>query len=91
MWHWIVQVSGARDESGAWYGLWSGFGGSIPDFLILGGLITFFRQRNCHQPRCWRLGRRHVGDGIIVCHRHHPDGKPTGDHIAAAAARRGQS
>lgn len=24
--HWIFTILGNRDEAGAWYGLWSGFG-----------------------------------------------------------------
>lgn len=85
--HWIFTVLGNRNEAGAWYGLWSGFGGALPDILILTALIGWTRHNNCNQHRCWRLGRHPVGDsGVRVCRRHHPvlgrRGKLTADKIA---------
>ena len=35
-----------------------GFGGTIPDFLILGSIITVYRHHNCHVKGCCGLGRR---------------------------------
>jgi hypothetical protein len=35
--HWFLRYTGADAEAGTWYGFWSGFGGAIPDFLILLG------------------------------------------------------
>jgi hypothetical protein len=80
-------ITGNRDEAGAWYGLWSGFGGALPDVLILTALAGWLYHNNCHQHRCWRVGRHPVGDtGIRVCRRHHPvlgaRGKLTRDAIA---------
>ena len=60
--HWFLRYTGADAESGTWYGFWSGFGGAIPDFLILGSIITVYRHHNCHVKGCLRLGqagRRH--------------------------------
>lgn len=68
--HWFMLLTGANDEGGSVYGFWSGFGGSIPDFLILGGLITLARKHNCHQQGCPRIGR-HVVDGTPWCNKHH--------------------
>lgn len=68
--HWFWLFTGARNEGGDIYGLWSGFGGAVPDFLILGGFVTFLRRHNCHQHRCWRLGR-HTVDGSPWCNHHH--------------------
>jgi hypothetical protein len=68
--HWLLALTGAKDEAGSWYGFWSGFGGSVPDFLLLGGLITLVKKHNCHQGRCWRIGR-HTVDGTPWCNRHH--------------------
>lgn len=83
---WIFTVLGSRDESGAWYGFWSGFGGSAPDILIITALIAWWKQHNCHQHRCWRIGRHPVdGTGISTCRRHHPvlggHGKLTAEKI----------
>jgi hypothetical protein len=74
MWHWLLAVTGARDETGGWYGFWSGFGGSVPDFLIVASIAGFLLHRNCHVHRCWRLGRHQVdGTPFVTCRRHHPD------------------
>lgn len=55
------------------YNLWSGFGGALPDVLILTALAGWLYHNNCHQHRCWRIGRHPVGDtGLRVCRRHHP-------------------
>jgi hypothetical protein len=71
--HWLFTVMGNRDEAGAWYGWWSGLGGAIPDVMILVAFLGWARHNNCHQHRCWRLGRHKVGDtGLVVCRRHHP-------------------
>jgi hypothetical protein len=88
IWHWFLHVSGANQESGTWYGFWSGFGGSIPDFLILGGFVTYLQQHNCHVQHCWRL-RKHAVEGTpyIVCKKHHPGvpaGAVTAESVAAA-------
>lgn len=85
--HLYLAVTGAGNEAGKAYGFWSGFGGSIPDFLILGGLITFLRQRNCEVHRCWRLGRHQTAANHRVCRRHHPDGSPSAQDVADAHRR----
>jgi hypothetical protein len=76
--HWIVrwawEISGARNESGAWYGAWSGFGGSIPDFILLGGLITFYRHHTCAHRPCRRWAHHVTKDGYKLCKIH--IGKP---------------
>ena len=83
--HFIFWLLGSRDETGAWYGFWSGVGGSIPDVLILTAIIGWWVHNNCHRHRCWRVGRHPVeGTGIRTCRRHpvlgaHP--KLTAEHI----------
>jgi hypothetical protein len=90
--HWIAHfwfwLTGARDESGTAYGLWSGFGGALPDVMIAVALAGWLRHNNCAQHRCWRLGRHPVGDsGVRTCRRHHPvlgrHGKLTAEKIAS--------
>jgi hypothetical protein len=70
--HWFLRYTGADAESGTWYGFWSGFGGAIPDFLILGSIITVYRHHNCHVKGCWRLGKQVDGTPYLACPMHHP-------------------
>lgn len=70
--HWFLRYTGATDEGGTWYGFWSGFGGSIPDFLILGSIITVYRHHNCHVKGCLRLGKPVEGTPYLACPVHHP-------------------
>jgi hypothetical protein len=71
--HWFLRYTGADAESATWYGFWSGFGGAIPDFLILGSIITVYRHHNCHVKGCLRLGRQVEGTPYVACPVHHPD------------------
>jgi hypothetical protein len=70
--HWFLKYTGADLESGTWYGFWSGFGGAIPDFLILGSIITVYRHHNCHVKGCLRLGKPVEGTPYLACPQHHP-------------------
>lgn len=71
---WVFAVLGSRDESGAWYGLWSGFGGALPDVLILAAMAGWYWRHTCHVRRCWRVGRHPAAGGAVhLCRRHHPD------------------
>jgi hypothetical protein len=70
--HWFLHYTGADAEAGTWYGFWSGFGGAIPDFLILGSIVTVYRHHNCHVKGCYRIGRSVEGTPYIACPRHHP-------------------
>jgi hypothetical protein len=57
-------------ESSQGYAVFSSIGG---DTAILGAITVFYRTKNCHEPRCWRLGKHQVeGTPYTVCHRHHP-------------------
>jgi hypothetical protein len=89
--HYFFVITGARNESGWVYGFWSGFGGSIPDVLILTAIAGFLWHRNCHIHRCWRIGRHHVeGTPYVTCRRHHPSmpARVTADDVADAHRRR---
>jgi hypothetical protein len=70
--HWFLRYTGADAEAGTWYGFWSGFGGAIPDFLILGSIITIYRHHNCHVKGCLRLGKPVEGTPYLACPAHHP-------------------
>jgi hypothetical protein len=67
---WVWDLSGARDEGGTAYGIWSGIGGAFPDFLILGGLITVYRTHNCAHKPCRRIGKHTTKDGHRLCRVH---------------------
>jgi hypothetical protein len=71
--HWFWWLTGSRDETGRAYGFWSGFGGSIPDFLILGSIVAVVRHRNCHVTGCKKI-RTHLvpGTPYRACPKHHP-------------------
>jgi hypothetical protein len=76
--HWIANafwwVTGARDEGGRAYGFWSGFGGAVPDFLILGSLAVVYRKHVCAHKPCRRIARHTTKDGYKLCQVH--VGKP---------------
>lgn len=74
---WFWWITGARDEAGRAYGFWSGFGGSIPDFLIVGGLATYYRQHECHNATCHWPAKHTTAKGYRLCKR--CVAKPTSD------------
>jgi hypothetical protein len=87
--HWLGIHTGATNESGTYYGFWSGFGSDLEEFGILGAvgaaIYQLVRKYNCHEPGCWRVGQHSAADGQFqVCYRHHPDyhgQKPTREMI----------
>jgi hypothetical protein len=88
--HWLAVHTGTVNESGPYYGFWSGFGSDIAEFGILGAIGTaiyqLVKKYNCHEPGCWRVGTHQAAGGqFLLCYRHHPDFhglKPTHDLIA---------
>lgn len=83
--HAFFWLTGARDEAGAAYGLWSGFGGALPDVMIFTAAVAWYWHRTCHVKRCPRLGRHPVkGTSFVVCARHSPTGAPTHQDILDA-------
>jgi hypothetical protein len=76
--HWLGVHTGAVNESGPYYGFWSGFGSDIAEFGILGAIGTaiyqLVKKYNCHEPGCWRVGTHPAAGGqFLLCYRHHPD------------------
>jgi hypothetical protein len=61
--HHLLTWTGTFNESGGWYGFWSGFAGG---FGILTILVVGYRKINCHTQRCWRIGHH-------VCRHCHPE------------------
>jgi hypothetical protein len=89
MGHWLQVHTGTINESGPYYGFWSGFGSDLEEFGILGAIgaaiYSLFKKYNCHEPGCWRIGNHPAAGGQFhLCYRHHPDfqgKKPTHDLI----------
>jgi hypothetical protein len=87
--HWLQVHTGTNNESGVYYGFWSGFGSDIEEFGILGaigaGIYQLVKKYNCHEPGCWRIGQHAAADGQFqLCYRHHPEyrgRKPTHELI----------
>lgn len=67
---WLAVHTGTVNESGPWYGFWSGFGSDLGEVAMIGGLITVVRHLNCHEHGCWRLGRHTTTEGYKLCRTH---------------------
>lgn len=80
LWHIWMDITGANNEPGSTYGFWSGFGGSIPDFLIIGSLITLYMHHNCHVKGCPRIGHIDPKNNHPACKRHHSMRHKLGRH-----------
>jgi hypothetical protein len=87
--HWLAVHTGTINESGPYYGFWSGFGSDLTEFGIIGvittGIYQLVKRYNCHEPGCWRVGTHPAAGGQFhLCYRHHPDfqgQKPTHEMI----------
>ena len=85
--HWLAVHTGTINESGPYYGFWSGFGSDIGEVTIIAGLIAVYKKHNCEVHRCWRLGRHQTAAGHMVCRRHSPTGAPSHHDVLDAHAR----
>jgi hypothetical protein len=67
---WLQVHTGTVNESGPYYGFWSGFGSDLEEFGILGAIgaaiYQLVKKYNCHEPGCWREGRGPSGR-VVVC------------------------
>jgi len=87
--HWLQVHTGIANESGPYYGFWSGFGSDLTEFGVIGAIATavyqLVKKYNCHEPGCWRVGNHPAADGqFSLCYLHHPDyqgKKPTRELI----------
>ena len=73
--HWLAVHTGTVNESGPYYGFWSGFGSDIGEVAIIGGLIGVARNHNCHVKGCWRWAHHEYtmdGASYKLCRIHHP-------------------
>jgi hypothetical protein len=85
--NWLYHIFGIKG-TGAAYSFWSGAGSDWGQVTVLGGAVLLYRKHNCHERRCWRIGKHPIdGSPYIVCRKHHPDVPNKGathEHIVAA-------
>ena len=74
-WWWIEVHTGTVNESGPYYGFFSGFGSDLSELALLGAVAAGYRKINCRQPRCLRIGHYPDSRGVKWCGMHHPDHK----------------
>lgn len=102
--HWLAVHTGTVNESGPYYGFWSGFGSDLGELTLVAavgtGVYTGVKKANCHAKGCWRVGHYPLeGTPYHLCAKHHPDvpqGGATHEQILehgrrAKAAAAGQS
>ena len=70
--HWLAVHTGTVNESGPYYGFWSGFGSDLGEVTLLAGVLGLWRHHNCHVKGCPRLGRPVEGTPYVACPKHHP-------------------
>jgi hypothetical protein len=73
---WFFIHTGTYNESGPYYGFFSGFGSDIAEIAIIGGLISIYRKHNCHLPGCWRIAHHTFKDQVDhteykLCKKHY--------------------
>lgn len=67
----------------AWYDFWSGLGADIGELAFVGAVVGVYRKHNCHVHGCWRIAKQQVvGTSWVVCHHHHPQGRPSAEQVA---------
>lgn len=76
--HWLAVHTGTVNESGIYYGFWSGFGADLGEVTLITtvgiGVYTGVRKANCHTKGCWRIAHHPLdGTPYHLCARHHPD------------------
>jgi hypothetical protein len=63
IWHWILNFTGVNYGQNSFathmYNFWSGFGGDITEFAIVGTLITIYRHHLKHSRLPHIIERRH--------------------------------
>lgn len=71
--HWLAVHTGTINETGPYYGFWSGFGSDLGELTIFAAVIGIYKKHNCHERGCWRLAKFDVtGTPYKVCRKHHP-------------------
>jgi hypothetical protein len=71
-WHWFEVHTGTVNETGPYYGFWSGFGSDLGEATLVAGGVALWRHHSCHVRGCARLGRPVDGTPYLACPKHHP-------------------
>lgn len=88
--HWLVSLwwgfqhaVGIDAPGSRAYNFWSGFGSDLGEITIVGGLVAMYRQHECHQDGCHRVGKFPF-EQYKLCRKHHPSvpNRVTHAHIA---------
>ena len=90
VWWWVEVHTGTVNESGPWYGFFSGAGSDLSELAILGGLVSVVRKQNCEVRGCWRIGRHQTAANHHVCRVHHPDDHLTHQDVLDAHSAAGR-
>ncbi len=72
IWPWLEVHTGTVNESGPYYGFWSGFGSDLGEATIFVGVVAAYRHHNCHVKGCPWLGHPVEGTPYLACPTHHP-------------------
>jgi hypothetical protein len=86
--HWFQVHTGTVNETGPYYGFWSGFGSDLGEGTLVVGAVALWRHHNCHIQRCPRLGRQVAGTPYVACPRHHPAHEGTSRSISREVLHR---
>lgn len=69
-----------------WYGggpvnIWGGIASDLSEIAIVGGVAGAYHKHNCHERRCWRIGKHSV-DGTPWCNKHHKKARKEANALA---------
>jgi hypothetical protein len=73
IWWWIEVHTGTVNESGPYYGFFSGFGSDLSEIALLGFIIGMYHRHNCAVPHCPRIAHKKFeveGTHQRTCHKH---------------------
>jgi hypothetical protein len=73
LWYWIEVHTGTVNESGPYYGFFSGFGSDLSEIALFGFIIGMYKHHNCAVPKCPRIAHKKFeveGTHQRTCHHH---------------------
>jgi hypothetical protein len=84
--HWLAVHTGTVNETGPFYGFYSGFGSILlPPLITLAGIAAvFWWHHQCHARGCYWYARRTTAAGDPLCWRHHPHPQRTVEELHLA-------
>lgn len=82
LWHWFEVHTGTINESGPYYGFFSGFGSDLGEYAIIVSLFHAYYRTTCHEPSCFWPGHIMADGHTRSCWHHNPEGRPKRGHVA---------